>query len=173
MRPYLFSNRRAPAAHRATLVPADGLRGSSPCTVRVATTDLTTGLPATSDGRVPARPAVRSAALPGCSRRSTSAPSTRPRRRGRRRRWTLQFSAWWTWRLAGDRVWVLDVTKRPRRARKLRTPVDVLGGGGSRLEQGHQPAGRAARRRGRAGAALKLDEEFDCGPVFDFGDTAG
>ena len=69
----------------------------------------------------------------------------------------------------GDRVWVLDVTRTAPTHRTLRSPLDVL------------IASLAASVRNRdeptfhpdAGVVrCKLDESFDCGPVFDFSRTA-
>src|SRR6478672_7797487 len=69
----------------------------------------------------------------------------------------------------GDRLWVLDVTRRPTSPRSLRNPLDVL------------IASLAASVRNRDDPALpaglevvrcKLDEAYDCGGVFDFGHTS-
>lgn len=69
----------------------------------------------------------------------------------------------------GDRLWVLDVTRRPTTLRSLRNPLDVL------------IASLAASVRNRAEPALpdglevvrcKLDESYDCGAVFDFTHTS-
>ena len=69
----------------------------------------------------------------------------------------------------GDRLWVLDVTRRPTSPRSLRNPLDVL------------IASLAASVRNRDEPALpdglevvrcKLDEAYDCGAVFDFGHTS-
>lgn len=65
----------------------------------------------------------------------------------------------------GDRVWVLDVTRQPSTPRALRNPLDVL------------IASLAASVRNREDPEFapgvevvrcKLDEDYDCGPVFDF-----
>jgi NTE family protein len=67
----------------------------------------------------------------------------------------------------GDRVWVLDVTKRAR-LRQLRTPVDVLV---AALAGSITNRPVATFEPGVEVVHVKLDESFDCGPVFDFSHT--
>ena len=67
-----------------------------------------------------------------------------------------------------DRIWVLDVTRTPPTHRILRNPLDVLIASLSasvrNREEPQFPAGAEVVR-------IKLDEVFDCGPVFDFART--
>lgn len=68
----------------------------------------------------------------------------------------------------GDRIWVLDVTRHATAHRHLRNPLDVLiaslvASVRSR-EEPESPAEVELQR-------IKLDEDFDCGPVFDFSHT--
>lgn len=68
----------------------------------------------------------------------------------------------------GDRVWLLDVTKASNSNRGLHTPIHVLVAAlaGSIT---NRPA--AAFAPGVEIIDCKLDETFDCGPVFDFTHT--
>ena len=63
---------------------------------------------------------------------------------------------------------MLDVTRTPPTHRILRNPLDVLIASLSasvrNREEPQFPAGAEVVR-------VKLDEAFDCGPVFDFGRT--
>lgn len=68
----------------------------------------------------------------------------------------------------GDTVWVLDVTRTPSSPRTLRNPLDVLiaslvASVRNREEPVFAPGVDIVRCR--------LDESFDCGPVFDFTHT--
>lgn len=67
----------------------------------------------------------------------------------------------------GDRVWALDVTKRSG-MRTLRNPLDVLIAALA-ATVAHQPP--VAFEAGVEVVRVKLDERFDCGPVFDFSHT--
>ena len=82
---------------------------------------------------------------------------------------TSRSPAPWALAQPGDRIWVLDVTRVPQTPRTLRNPLDVL------------IASLAASVRNREEPAFapgveimrcKLDETYDCGPVFDFSHTA-
>lgn len=164
MRPYLFSN----AALRlliARLVPTNRLEDLD-VPVRIATTDLRTGFPAHFDAGYLPDLVCASAALPGLlppvsldGRAHVDGGVAE----------NVPLSGVSDLAGPGDRVWVLDVTKRPRQLRQLRTPVDVLVAAlaGSIT---NRPAATFAR--GVEVVHVKLDEEFDCGPVFDFTHTA-
>jgi NTE family protein len=68
----------------------------------------------------------------------------------------------------GDRIWVLDVTRRPTTPRTLRNPLDVLIASLSASVRNREeptfPEGVQVVR-------CKLDEGYDCGAVFDFSHT--
>ena len=168
LRPYLFSN---DALRRlvARLVPVNRVEDLA-VPVRIATTDLTTGGPAHHDAGHLADLLCASAALPGLLPPVTIGPA------GARRAHVdagvaenVPLTGVVGLARPGDRVWVLDVTKRPEQLRQLRTPVDVLvaalaGSITNRPIATFVPGVHVVR--------LKLDERYDCGPVFDFGHTA-
>jgi NTE family protein len=69
----------------------------------------------------------------------------------------------------GDRIFVLDVTRVPQTTRTLRNPLDVIiaslvASVRNREEPAFPPGIDLVRCR--------LDESYDCGPVFDFSHTA-
>lgn len=165
MRPYLFSN-RALRQLIARLVTTHRLEDLA-VPVRVATTDLLTGLPAHHDTGYLPDVLCASAALPGL---------LPPVRLGGGRAHVdagvaenVPLSGVADLAAPGDRVWILDVTKSPHQLRQLRTPVDVLvaalAGSITNRPAASVPAGVEV-------VHLKLDEAFDCGPVFDFSHTS-
>jgi NTE family protein len=68
----------------------------------------------------------------------------------------------------GDRVWVLDVTRAPSTPRILRNPLDVLI---ASLAASVRNRDEPAFPDGTEIVRCKLDESYDCGPVFDFSHT--
>ncbi len=166
-RPYLFSADRLRRLV-SEWVPTYHLE-NLPTPVRVATTDIATGQAVHHDhGYVPDLVAA-SAALPGIFPPvllpGEDGPSTHVDAGVAE---NVPLSGAVDVARPGDRVWVLDVTRRPTTMRNLRNPLDVL------------IASLAASVRNRDEPQLpegvdvvrcKLDEEFDCGPVFDFGHT--
>ncbi|NYD41975.1 patatin-like phospholipase family protein [Nocardioides panaciterrulae] len=167
-RPYLFSADRLRRLV-SEWVPTYHLE-NLPTPVRVATTDITTGRAVHHDhGYIPDLIAA-SAALPGIFPpvllRGEDGLSTHVDAGVAE---NVPLSGAVEVARPGDRVWVLDVTRRPTTMRNLRNPLDVL------------IASLAASVRNRDEPSLpegvevvrcKLDETFDCGPVFDFGHTA-
>lgn len=132
--------------------------------VRVATTELASGRPVWHDAGDLAQTLIASAALPalfppvllnGVAHVDAGIAENVP----------LSGAA--DLAQPGDTVWVLDITKRSR-LRNLRTPVDVLVAA---------LAGSITNRPAAAFAPdvtvrhLKLDEDYECGPVFDFSNT--
>ncbi|WP_051552059.1 patatin-like phospholipase family protein [Nocardioides sp. URHA0020] len=168
LRPYLFSN---DALRRLVdrLVPTDRLEDLS-VPVRVATTDLLTGGPVHHDVGLLADVLCASAALPGLLPPVLLGPPGAERAHvdaGVAENLPLTGAA--DLARPGDRVWVLDVTKRPGQLRHLRTPLDVLvaalaGSITNRPVTAFAPGVRVL--------PVKLDEAYDCGPVFDFSHTA-
>jgi len=164
-RPYLFSADRfrrlvsewVPTYHLENL----------PVPVRVATTDIATGRPVHHDrGHIPDLLAA-SAALPAIFPPVVlTGPDGRPTTHvdagvGE----NVPLSGAVDVAQSGDRIWVLDVTRQPTTPRTLRNPLDVL------------IASLAASVRNREEPAFpsgtdvvrcKLDENYDCGSVFDF-----
>lgn len=168
MRPYLFSD-RALRLLIARLVPANRLEDLA-VPVRVATTDLMTGLPAHYDAGYLPDLLCASAALPGVLPPVNLGPAGAGRAHvdaGVAENVPLSGAVGLA--APGDRVWVLDVTKRPRQLRQLRTPIDVLV---AALAGSITNRPSALLAPGVEQVHIKLDEEFDCGPVFDFGHTA-
>lgn len=165
MRPYLFSN-RALRSLIARLVPTNRLEDLA-VPVRVATTDLMTGLPAHYDAGYLPDLLCASAALPGLLPPVRLSGGRAHVDGGVAE--NVPLSGVVDLARPGDRVWVLDVTKRPRQLRQLRTPVDVLVAAlaGSIT---NRPATNLAP--GVEVVHIKLDEDYDCGPVFDFGHTS-
>lgn len=166
MRPYLFSN-RALRQLVERLVPTNRVEDLA-IPVRVATTDLTTGLPAHYDHGYLPDLLCASTALPGLLPPVILGGAGRAHVDGGVSE-NVPLSGVVGLARPGDRVWVLDVTKRPRRLRQLRTPVDVLVAAlaGSIT---NRPA--TLLPSGVEMVHIKLNEDFDCGPVFDFGHTA-
>jgi NTE family protein len=168
LRPYLFSN----AALRQLvdrLVAVDRLEDLA-VPVRVATTDLMTGGPVHHDVGHLADVLCASAALPGLLPPvMIGPPSARRAHVDAGVAENVPLTGVVGLARPGDRVWVLDVTKRPRELRQLRTPVDVLVAAlaGSIT---NRPVTTFAR--GVHVIPVKLDEDYDCGPVFDFSHTA-
>lgn len=168
MRPYLFSN-RALRLLIDRLVPANRLEDLA-VPVRVATTDLMTGFPAHFDAGYLPDLLCASAALPGLLPPVKLGPVGAARAHvdaGVAENVPLSGAV--DLAAPGDRVWVLDVTKRPRQLRHLRTPVDVLV---AALAGSITNRPSAVLTAGVEVVHIKLDEEFDCGPVFDFGHTS-
>ncbi|MCW2842153.1 MAG: Patatin [Nocardioides sp.] len=166
-RPYLFSADPFRRMVRAW-VPTWHLE-NLPVSVRVATTDIATGRAVHHDhGYIPDLLAA-SAALPGLFPpvvlHGPAGPSTHVDAGISE---NVPLSGALDLARPGDRVVVLDVTRTPQSHRALRSPLDVL------------IASLVAAVRNRADAELpagvevvrcKLDEEFDCGGVFDFRHT--
>lgn len=165
-RPYLFDNGalRALVAGRVTAQRLEEL----PCPVRVATTDLATGLPVHHDSGDLVDLLCASAALPGLLPPVlVGPPEDRRAHVDAGVAENVPLSGAVTLAEPGDRVWVLDVTKRAR-LRQLRTPVDVLVAALA-CSITNRPA--AAFAPGVEVVHVKLDESYDCGPVFDFSHT--
>ncbi|MFC6285331.1 patatin-like phospholipase family protein [Nocardioides sp. GCM10027113] len=163
-RPYLFSADRlrrlvsewVPTYHLENLqIP-----------VRIATTDITTGRPVHHDhGYIPdliAASAALPAIFPPVVLNGPTGPTTHVDAGVAE---NVPLSGAVDVVRPGDRVWVLDVTRAPSTHRTLRNPLDVL------------IASLSASVRNREAPALpegtelircKLDEDYDCGPVFDF-----
>lgn len=163
-RPYLFSADRLRRLV-ADWVPTYHLENLA-IPVRIATTDIATGRAVHHDhGYVPDLVAA-SAALPGIFPpvvlRGPSGPTTHVDAGVAE---NVPLSGALGVAGPGDRVWVLDVTRAPATTRTLRTPLDVLIASLSasvrNREEPRFPQGAEIIR-------CKLDEEFDCGAVFDF-----
>lgn len=161
-KPYLFGSERLRSLV-GTWMSAERLEDLA-VPVRVATTDLATGRPVHHDTGALADVLAASAALPalfppvlldgihhvdaGVSENlpvSGAAALARP----------------------GDRVWLLDVTKSSS-ARGLHSPLHVLI---AALAGSITNRPTAAFEPGVQVVACKLDETYDCGPVFDFSNT--
>lgn len=163
-RPYLFSADRFRRLV-ADWVPTYHLENLA-VPVRIATTDIATGRAVHHDhGYIPDLVAA-SAALPGIF------PPVRLWGAGGPRTHVdagvaenVPLSGALGVAAAGDRVWVLDVTRAPATTRTLRTPLDVLIASLSasvrNREEPQLPQGAEVIR-------CKLDEAYDCGAVFDF-----
>lgn len=166
-RPYLFSGDRLRSLVR-TWIPTWHLEDLA-VPVRIATTDISTGLAVHhSHGYLPDLVAA-SAALPGLF-----PPVTLPGREGPVTHVdagiseNVPLSAALADAGPGDRVFVLDVTRIPATSLVLRNPLDVL------------VASLMASVRNRPEPVLpdgvevvrcKLEESFDCGPILDFSHT--
>ncbi len=166
-RPYLFDNGALRALVTAHVSTARLEQLAVP--VRIATTDLASGLPVHHDEGDLADVLCASAALPGLLPPVLVEGPDGPRAHvdaGIAENVPLSGAA----ALAepGDRVWVLDVTKRAR-LRQLRSPVDVLV---AALAGSITNRPVACFAPGVEVVHVKLDEEFDCGGVFDFRHTA-
>jgi len=166
-RPYLFSSDRLRQLVSAW-VPTYHLENLA-VPVRVATTDLATGRAVHHDhGYIPdliAASAALPAIFPPVLLRGAHGPTTHIDAGVAE---NVPLSGALNVAGAGDRVFVLDVTRAPSTPRTLRNPLDVL------------IASLAASVRNREEPAFptgteivrcKLDETYDCGSVFDFSHT--
>lgn len=169
-RPYLFSSDRLRSLITEWM-PANRLEDLA-VPVRVATTELASGHAAHHDTGYLPDLLCASAALPGVfppvALMVPGSPDVIGAHVDGGIAENVPLSAAASLAEPGDRVWILDVTKRAR-MRNLRTPIDVLVAAlaGSIT---NRPA--AAFASGVEVVHVKLDEEFDCGPVFDFSHTA-
>lgn len=166
-RPYLFSADRFRRLV-AEWVPTHHLENLAIPT-RVATTDLLSGRPVHHDhGWIPDLLAA-SAALPGLFPPVLLKGPDGPRTHvdaGIAE--NVPLSGALEVARPGDTVWVLDVTRTATSPRLLRNPLDVLiaslvASVRNREEPALSPGVRVVRCR--------LDETYDCGPVFDFTHT--
>lgn len=166
-RPYLFSSDRLRRLV-AEWVPTHHLENLAIPT-RIATTDLLTGEAVHHDhGWIPDLVAA-SAALPGLFPPVTLRGHDGPRThvdagvsQNVPLRGALEVAC------PGDTVWVLDVTRMPGSPRTLRNPLDVLI---ASLLASVRNRDEPAFGRGVNVVRCRLDETFDCGPVFDFSHT--
>lgn len=167
-RPYLFSADRFRRLV-ADWVPTYHLENLA-IPVRIATTDIATGRAVHHDhGYIPDLVAA-SAALPGIFPpvllRGPGGPTTHVDAGVAE---NVPLSGALGVAGPGDRVWVLDVTRAPATTRTLRTPLDVLiaslVASVRNREEPQFPQGAEIIR-------CKLDEDFDCGAVFDFSHNA-
>lgn len=166
-RPYLFSSDRF-RRMVAEWVPTYHLENLA-IPVRVATADIATGRAVHHDrGYIPDLLAA-SAALPGIFPpvvlNGPSGPTTHVDAGVAE---NVPLSGAVGVARPGDRVWVLDVTRAPSTIRRLRSPLDVLIASLSASVRNREepvlPDGTQVVR-------CKLDERYDCGPVFDFSHT--
>ncbi|WP_170286010.1 patatin-like phospholipase family protein [Nocardioides rubriscoriae] len=165
-RPYLFQ----PTALRTLITTwvGDGRIEELPTLLRIATTDLSTGRAAHHDVGDLTDTILASAALP-----AVFPPVHLPGPDGPRLHVDAGVSANMPWAGAfeiarpGDTVWGLDVT-RTAPLRVMHNPLDVLIASlvatVRRQEPPAAPAGVTVRH-------LHLDNDFDCGRVFDFSHT--
>ncbi|MGZ4446617.1 MAG: patatin-like phospholipase family protein [Nocardioides sp.] len=166
-RPYLFSADRFRRLVREW-VPTYHLENLA-VPVRVATTDIASGRPVHHSHGLVADLLAASAALPGLFPpvvlRGEDGPRTHVDA-------GISENVPLTAALAevrpGDRVYVLDVTRTPQSHRDLRSPLDVLIASlVAAVRNREVPAFPA----GVEVVSIKLDEAYDCGPVFDFTHT--
>lgn len=167
-RPYLFSADRLRRL-AASWVPTYHLENLA-IPVIVATTDIATGRPVHHDhGYVPDLLAA-SAGLPGLfppvTLQGPDGPVTHVDAGVAE---NVPLSAALKVAQPGDRVYVLDVTRVPPTTRPLRNFLDVIiaslvASARNRDEPRFHPDIEVVR--------CKLDETYDCGPVFDFSRTA-
>lgn len=166
-RPYLFSSDRLRRLV-AEWIPTHHLENLTVPT-RIATTDLLTGHAVHHDhGWIPDLIAA-SAALPGLFPPVTLKGSDGPRTHvdaGVSQNVPLHGAL--EVACPGDTVWVLDVTRMPGSTRMLRNPLDVLI---ASLLASVRNREEPAFGRGVTVVRCRLDESFDCGPVFDFSHT--
>jgi NTE family protein len=166
-RPYLFSADRLRRLV-SEWVPTYHLENLS-IPVRVATTDITTGRPVHHDhGYIPdliAASAALPAIFPPVVLHGPSGPTTHVDAGVAE---NVPLSGAVDIARPGDRVWVLDVTRAPSTHRTLRNPLDVLIASLSASVRNREapplPGGAEVIR-------CKLDEDFDCGAVYDFTHT--
>lgn len=166
-RPYLFSAVRFRRLV-SEWVPTHHLENLA-IPVRVATTDITTGRPVHHDhGWIPDLLAA-SAALPGLF-----PPVVLPGKDGPTTHVdagiaeNVPLSGALEEARPGDTVYVLDVTRLPQTHRALRNPLDVLIASLVASVRNHEEPVFAP---GVKIVRCRLDESFDCGPVFDFTHT--
>jgi len=166
-RPYLFSADRI-RRMVAAWVPTYHLEDLA-IPVRVATTDIATGRPVHHDrGYIPdvlAASAALPAIFPPVVLRGPDGPMTHVDA-GVAENVPLSGAA--AVARPGDRVWVLDVTRAPSTPRILRNPLDVLI---ASLAASVRNRDEPAFPDGTEIVRCKLDESYDCGPVFDFSHT--
>ena len=167
-RPYLFSSDRFRRLV-ADWVPTYHLENLT-VPVRIATTDIATGRAVHHDhGYIPdllAASAALPAIFPPVVLRGPEGPTTHVDAGVAE---NVPLSGAVDVVRPGDRIWVLDVTRRPTTLRTLRSPLDVLIASLSasvrnREEPSFHPDVEVVR--------CKLDERFDCGGVFDFSHTS-
>ncbi len=165
-RPYLFSCERMRSLVSAWM-PSTRLEDLA-VPVRIATTDLTTGRAVHHDSGQMIDLICASTALPavfppvvidGPDGSTTHVDAGIAE--------NLPMSGAYAIARPGDRIWALDVTKTPL-PRNLRNPLDVLI---AALVATVRNQVTAAQPEGVEVISLKLDETFDCGPVFDFSQT--
>jgi len=166
-RPYLFSADRI-RRMVAAWVPTYHLQDLA-IPVRVATTDIATGRPVHHDrGYIPdvlAASAALPAIFPPVVLRGPDGPMTHVDA-GVAENVPLSGAA--AIARPGDRVWVLDVTRSPSTPRTLRNPLDVLI---ASLAASVRNRDEPPFPDGTEVVRCKLDESYDCGPVFDFSHT--
>ena len=167
-RPYLFSSDRLRKL-ASSWVPTYHLE-NLPVPVVVATTDIATGRAVHHDhGYIPDLIAA-SAALPGLfppvTLKGPEGPVTHVDAGIAE---NVPLTAALGVARPGDRVYVLDVTRVPQTTRVLRNPLDVLI---ASLVASVRNRGEPVFPPGVEVVRCKLDESFDCGPVFDFSHTA-
>jgi NTE family protein len=166
-RPYLFSAERLRRLV-SEWVPTYHLE-NLPLQVRIATTDIATGRAVHHDkGYLPdliAASAALPAIFPPVVLNGPDGPTTHVDAGVAE---NVPLSGALGLARPGDRIWALDVTRVPRSHRTLRNPLDVLIASLSasvrNREEPRFPLGVEVIR-------CKLDETFDCGPVFDFSHT--
>jgi NTE family protein len=166
-RPYLFSADRFRRLV-ASWVPTHHLENLA-LPVRVATTDIVTGQAVHHDhGWIPDLLAA-SAALPGLFPpvvlKGKDGPTTHVDAGIAE---NVPLSGALDLARPGDTIWVLDVTRVPTAPRTLRNPIDVLI---ASLAASVRNRGVPAFAPGVEVVTCRLDESFDCGPVFDFSHT--
>jgi len=166
-RPYLFSADTFRRLVQAW-VPTYHLE-NLPTPVRVATTDITTGRPVHHSHGLITDLLAASAALPGLFPpvvlRGEDGPTTHVDAGISE---NVPLSGALHEVQPGDRVFVLDVTRTPQTHRHLRSPLDVLI---ASLVASVRNREAPALPQGVEIVRLKLDEDFDCGTVFDFSHT--
>jgi NTE family protein len=166
-RPYLFSSERLRRLV-SEWVPSHRLE-NLPIPVRIATTDIATGRAVHHDtGYVPdliAASAALPAIFPPVLLNGPTGPTTHVDAGVAE---NVPLSGALDIARPGDRIWVLDVTRSPAVHRTLRNPLDVLIASLSasvrNREEPRFPADAEIVR-------IKLDEDYDCGAVFDFSHT--
>ena len=166
-RPYLFSSARLRRLV-SEWVPTHRLENLA-TPVRIATTDIASGQAVHHDsGYLPdliAASAALPAIFPPVMLHGADGPTTHVDAGVAE---NVPLSGVLGFARPGDRIWALDVTRTPSTHRVLRNPLDVLIASLSasvrNREQPTLPQGAELVR-------VKLDEAFDCGPVFDFACT--
>lgn len=167
-RPYLYSSARLRRL-AASWIPTYHLENLA-VPVVVATTDIATGRAVHHDhGYIPDLLAA-SAALPGLfppvTLKGPEGPVTHVDAGIAE---NVPLTGAWSIVEPGDRIYVLDVTRVPQTTRTLRNPLDVIIASlVASVRNREEPAFPAATEIVRC----KLDETYDCGPVFDFSRTS-